>query len=108
MPFKGDTVVGNDVWIGYDALIMPGVKIGDEAIIASKSVVVKDVPAYTIVGGNPANEIRRRFSEDVIALLESAQWWNWSAQKITDSLEILTSNDEDALRNLFYTDRDFS
>ena len=108
LPFKGDTIIGNDVWIGYDALIMPGVKIGDGAIIASKSVVVKDVPAYTIVGGNPANEIRRRFSEDVIALLESAQWWNWSAQKITDSLEILTSNDEDALRNLFYTDRDFS
>jgi virginiamycin A acetyltransferase len=108
LPFKGDTIIGNDVWIGYDALIMPGVKIGDGAIIASKSVVVKDVPAYTIVGGNPANEIRRRFSEDVIALLQSAQWWNWSAQKITDSLEILTSNDEDALRNLFYTDRDFS
>lgn len=108
LPFKGDTIIGNDVWIGYDALIMPGVKIGDGAIIASKSVVVKDVPAYTIVGGNPANEIRRRFSEDVIALLESAQWWNWSAQKITDSLEILTSNDEDALRNLFYTARDFS
>jgi len=108
LPFKGDTIVGNDVWIGYDALIMPGVKIGDGAIIASKSVVIKDVPAYTIVGGNPANEIRKRFSEDIIALLQSAQWWNWSAQKITDSLEILTSNDEDALRNLFYTDRDFS
>lgn len=108
LPFKGDTIVGNDVWIGYDALIMPGVKIGDGAIIASKSVVIKDVPAYTIVGGNPANEIRKRFSEDIIALLQSAQWWNWSAQKITDSLEILTSNDEDALRNLFYTARDFS
>lgn len=108
LPFKGDTIVGNDVWIGYDALIMPGVKIGDGAIIASKSVVIKDVPAYTIVGGNPANEIRKRFSEDIIALLQSAQWWNWSAQKITDSLEVLTSNDEDALRSLFYTDRDFS
>lgn len=108
LPFKGDTIIGNDVWIGYDALIMPGVKIGDGAIIASKSVVVKDVPAYTIVGGNPAKEIKKRFSDDIIALLESAQWWNWSAQKITDSLEILTSNDEDALRSLFYTDRDFS
>ena len=73
LPFKGDTVVGNDVWIGYESLIMPGVKIGDGAIIAAKSVVVNDVPPYTIVGGNPATILKQRFDDETVKkLLEVA------------------------------------
>jgi len=91
-------VVGNDVWIGYDSLIMPGVTIGDGAIIAARSVVVKDVAPYTVVGGNPAKEIRKRFDEETIDLLERVRWWDWPAEKITRHLELLTSNDLPALR----------
>ncbi len=98
LPYKGDTVVGNDVWIGYDSLIMPGVTIGDGAIIAARSVVVKDVAPYTVVGGNPAKEIRKRFDEETIDLLEKVKWWDWPAEKITRHLELLTSNDLPALR----------
>ncbi|MBN1461074.1 MAG: CatB-related O-acetyltransferase [Armatimonadetes bacterium] len=79
LPFKGDAVVGNDVWIGYESLIMPGVHIGDGAIIAARSVVVGDVEPYMIVGGNPAVPIRRRCDQDVIAELLEIAWWNWSA-----------------------------
>lgn len=100
LPYKGDTVIQNDVWIGYEALIMPGVKIGNGAIIAAKSVVVTDVAPYTIVGGNPARPIRKRFSEETIALLQSIEWWDWPIEKITQSLEILTSNDEVKLRQI--------
>lgn len=98
LTYKGDTVIENDVWIGYDSLIMPGVTIGNGAIIAARSVVVKDVAPYSLVGGNPAKEIRKRFSDPVIELLQSAQWWNWSPGKITRHLETLTSNNEAALR----------
>ena len=98
LPYKGDTVVGNDVWIGYDSLIMPGVTIGDGAIIAARSVVVKNVAPYTVVGGNPAKEIRKRFDEETIDLLERVKWWDWPAEKITRHLELLTSNDMQALR----------
>src|SRR5690606_28719524 len=76
-PYKGDTVVGNDVWIGFEALIMPGVKIGNGAIIAARSVVVNDVPPYTIIGGNPARVIRERFSPETANELEAIAWWNW-------------------------------
>lgn len=100
LPFKGDTVVGNDVWIGFDSLIMPGVKIGDGAIIASRSVVTRNVEAYSVVGGNPAVEIRKRFSFEVIRILQKLQWWNWSASKITEHLEILASNDLSKLKAL--------
>lgn len=89
-PSKGDTVIGNDVWIGYDATIMPGVTIGDGAIIGSKSVVAKDVPPYTIVGGNPAREIRKRFSEERIQELLELKWWDWPVEKITKELSFLT------------------
>ena len=74
LPFKGDTVIGNDVWIGYEAVIMPGVKIGDGAIVAAKSVIVKDVPPYTVVGGNPATSLRQRFPDDTINVLLAIAW----------------------------------
>ena len=90
LSFKGDTVIENDVWIGYDATIMPGVHIGNGAIIASKSVVTKDVPDYAIVGGNPAQIIKYRFEEDVIAALLNTAWWNWPVEKITKNLDLIT------------------
>ena len=92
-PFKGNTVIGNDVWIGYKATIMPGITIGDGAIISTHSTVVKDVPPYTIVGGNPAKEIRKRFSEETIDKLLQLEWWNWAPEKITKHLDLLTADD---------------
>lgn len=82
----GDIVIGNDVWIGYEAVIMQGVTIGDGAIIATRSVVTKDVPPYTIVGGSPAKEIRKRFDEATIHQLLELQWWNWPAEKVKANL----------------------
>jgi virginiamycin A acetyltransferase len=99
LPFKGDTVVGNDVWIGYEATIMPGVQIGDGAIIAAKSVVVSHVPPYAIVGGNPAKLIRKRFADDVINTLLEIAWWNWDVEKISRNLEKIVDADIDALKN---------
>ena len=96
-PTKGDTIIGNDVWIGYKATIMAGVKIGDGAIIASQSVVTKDVAPYSIVGGNPAKEIRKRFSNEKIERLLKMQWWNWDLEKITKHIQDLTGNDLGAL-----------
>ncbi|MFC3199598.1 Vat family streptogramin A O-acetyltransferase [Parapedobacter deserti] len=90
LPFKGDTVIGNDVWIGSSATIMPGVKVGDGAIIATNATVTKDVAPYTIVGGNPAREIKKRFSTEKIAELLALKWWNWDIKKITENLELLT------------------
>ena len=98
-PYKGDTVIGNDVWIDYEAVIMAGVKIGDGAIIASKSVVTKDVPPYTIVGGNPATEIRKRFDDQAIAQLLEIAWWNWDIDKITRNLDQIVSANISTLRN---------
>lgn len=97
-PFKGDTVVGNDVWIGYNAVIMAGVHIGDGAIIGSCSVVTKDVEPYTIVGGNPAREIRKRFSDADIQTLLNIKWWDWEPEKRTHHVALLTGNDVQALR----------
>jgi virginiamycin A acetyltransferase len=99
LPYKGDTVIGNDVWIGYDSLIMPGVKIGDGAIIAARSVVVADVDPYTIVGGNPARPIKSRFPSETVQTLLEIKWWDWDIQKITRNLEIITSGDIAALVN---------
>lgn len=96
---KGDTVIGNDVWIGYQALIMPGVHIGNGAVIAAQAVVTRDVPAYTIVGGNPALPIRRRFDEATIALLEQIAWWDWPPERITANLAAITGTSPDALRH---------
>lgn len=100
LPYKGDTRVGNDVWMGYDCLIMPGVTIGNGAIISSRSVVVSDVPAYSIVGGNPAKVIRQRFSDEVIAELENIAWWDWPPEKITQNLAAITSGDIARLKAL--------
>jgi virginiamycin A acetyltransferase len=92
-PSKGDTRIGNDVWIGYNATIMPGVQVGDGAIIAANATVTKAVAPYAIVGGNPAREVKKRFSEtDIQALLE-LQWWNWDIEKITQHVHLLTSGD---------------
>ena len=79
---KGDIIIGNDVWIGYEAVIMAGVRIGDGAIIAARAVVTKDVPPYTIVGGTPAREIRKRFDEATTKRLLELKWWDWPADKI--------------------------
>ncbi|MCS3424626.1 virginiamycin A acetyltransferase [Rahnella sp. BIGb0603] len=97
LPFKGDTVIGHDVWIGYEALFMPGVKVGNGAIVSSKSVVTGDVPAYAIVGGNPAKVIRYRFDSETIARLEQIAWWNWPVEKISAHLALITAGDVDAL-----------
>ena len=92
-PKKGDINIGNDVWIGYNATIMAGVTIGDGAIIATNSTVVKDVQPYSIVGGNPAIEIKKRFTEDKIAKLLELKWWNWDIEKITKNVQNLVDND---------------
>ncbi|MGW4532835.1 CatB-related O-acetyltransferase [Nocardia sp. NPDC004340] len=84
IPSRGDTVVGNDVWFGYNSLIMPGVRIGDGAIIATGAVVTADVPPYTIVGGNPAQVVKQRFSDAEVAMLLRAAWWNWPVDLITE------------------------
>lgn len=99
LPYKGDTIVGNDVWIGYESVIMPGVKIGDGSIIAAKSVVVSNVPPYTIVGGNPAKLIKQRFTGEIVNALLEISWWNWKIEKISRHLDKIVSNDIDALRN---------
>jgi virginiamycin A acetyltransferase len=93
LPYKGDTVIGNDVWIGYEALIMPGVKIGNGAIISSRSVVTSDVPAYSIVGGNPAKVLKLRFPEQDIEKLEAIAWWDWPVEKISQYLKDIVSGD---------------
>ena len=94
---KGDIVIGSDVWIGYEAVIMAGVHVGDGAIIASRAVVTKDVPPYTIVGGMPAKEIRMRFDKDTVDRLQELQWWNWNIEKITRYLPHIMSGKIDEL-----------
>lgn len=96
-PQKGNITIGNDVWIGYNATIMAGVTIGDGAIIATNATVVKDVEPYSIVGGNPAKEIKKRFSKKTIAKLLELKWWDWDIEKITANLQHLTSNNIDDL-----------
>ncbi len=99
LPYKGDTIIGNDVWIGYKAVVMPGVKVGDGAIIAATSVVTADVSPYTVVGGNPAKLIRQRFEDGVTQALLEIAWWNWDIKKITQNLERIVAADIVALRN---------
>lgn len=98
-PNKGNTIIGNDVWIGYNATIMAGVRIGDGAIIATNATVTNDVEPYSIVGGNPAQEIRKRFSPEQIQKLLTLKWWNWDIQKITQNIKKLTSNNINDLIN---------
>lgn len=100
LPLKGDTIVGNDVWIGRRATIMPGVRIGDGAIISAEAVVVKDVEPYTIVGGNPAREIRKRFTTEVIQELLAIQWWDKDIELINQYIDAIVSGDMERLRTM--------
>ena len=100
LPFKGDTIIGNDVWIGQNVTILPGVHIGDGAIIGANSVVTKDIPPYHIAGGNPCKIIRKRFNEEFIDYLEEIKWWDWEEKKIFDNLEILCSNDLEKIKTI--------
>ena len=94
---KGNIIVGNDVWIGYEAVIFAGVTIGDGAIIGTRAVVTKDVPPYTIVGGIPAKPIRKRFSENVINTLLLIKWWDWSREKISEKIHAIQTGEIDQL-----------
>ena len=98
LPFKGDTIIGNDVWIGQNVTILPGVHIGDGTIIGANSVVTKDIPPYHIAGGNPCKIIRKRFNEEFIDYLEEVKWWDWEEDKIFKNLEILCSNDLEKIK----------
>ncbi|WP_100331863.1 CatB-related O-acetyltransferase [Bacillus xiapuensis] len=95
----GDTVVGNDVWIGTEAMIMPGVKIGDGAIVSARSVVTSDVPPYAIVAGNPAKVVKKRFSDSEIEQLLKLKWWDWPEQKIMKNIELICSENIEQLLN---------
>ena len=97
LPYKGDTVIGNDVWIGYDALIMPGVTIGDGAIIAARSVVTADIPPYAVVGGNPARIVRQRFDSDSARRLQAVAWWNRPTEWISKHLNQIRGGEIAAL-----------
>lgn len=94
---RGDIIIGNDVWIGYEAVIMAGVHIGDGAIIGARAVVTKDIPPFTIVGGVPARTIRKRFDDAVIDKLLALKWWNWSEERIRQNLPYLTRGEIDKL-----------
>lgn len=98
-PSKGDIIVGNDVWIGYDVTIMPGVKIGDGAIIGAKSVLTKDIPPYAVAAGNPARIIKQRFSDTEVAQLLEIKWWDWEIEKITRNIPLIMQGDVQALKN---------
>ncbi|WEK52581.1 MAG: type B chloramphenicol O-acetyltransferase [Candidatus Kaistia colombiensis] len=93
----GDTVIGHDVWIGAEAMIMPGIRIGDGAVIGSRALVTRDVEPYTIVGGNPARPIRKRFTDETIAMLLEMAWWDWEIGQIRDAMPLLCSGDVVAL-----------
>ncbi|GLI56640.1 hexapeptide transferase [Propionigenium maris DSM 9537] len=97
----GDTVVGNDVWIGAEAVIMPGVMIGDGAVIGSRALVTKDVEAYSIVGGNPAKEIKKRFRHREIEMLLEIKWWEWDVETIDENMDYICSDDIEGLYNRY-------
>ena len=94
---KGNIIIGNDVWIGYGAVILSGVTVGDGAIIGARAVVTKDVPPYTIVGGVPARQIRKRFDDETIKKLLTLQWWNWDYEKIRKNIPAIQSGDIESL-----------
>ena len=100
LPLKGDTVIGNDVWIGQHVTIMPGVHIGDGAIIAANATVSRDVPAYHIFGGNPAEMIKKRFDDDLISYLLALKWWDWAPEKIFAHLDVLCSRDIESIKTI--------
>lgn len=96
---KGDTVVGNDVWIGYEAVVLSGVTIGDGAVIGARAVVTRDVPPYTVVGGVPARPIRRRFDDATVERLEALRWWDWDEAKIKRNIPLIQSGNLAALED---------
>ena len=96
---KGDTVVGNDVWIGYEAVVLSGVTIGDGAVIGARAVVTRDVPPYTVVGGVPAGPIRRRFDDATVERLEALRWWDWDEAKIQRNIPLIQSGNLAALED---------
>lgn len=89
--FKGDTIVGNDVWFGQNVTVMPGVHIGDGAIIGANSVVASDIPPYAVAVGNPARVVKKRFDDETISKLLDLKWWDWDIEKISDNIEKLIS-----------------
>lgn len=95
---KGDIIIDNDVWIGYEAVILSGVTIGDGAVIGCRAVVTKDVPPYTIVGGVPAKPIRKRFDEETIKELQKIKWWDWPEEKIAGKIPAIQAGDLEELR----------
>ena len=99
LPHKGDTVIGNDVWIGHKAVIMPGVTIGDGSIVAAWSVVTKSYPSYSVIGGNPARLIRKRFDDELIDLLLKLRWWDKRPEEVTELIPLLVSPDLDDVKN---------
>jgi virginiamycin A acetyltransferase len=101
LPVKGDIVIGHDVWLGYDCLIKNGVTIGNGAIVAAKAVVVKDVPAYSIVAGNPAKVVKMRFDQETIAKLQSIAWCDWPIEKINTNLKAICNLDMQLLEKAF-------
>lgn len=100
LPLKGDTVVGNDVWIGQNVTVLPGTHIGDGAIIGANSVVAGDIPAYCVAAGDPCRVIRRRFDDELTSYLLELKWWDWDAEKIFRNLEALCSGDLSRIRNI--------
>jgi virginiamycin A acetyltransferase len=99
LPVKGDIIVGNDVWLGYDSLVKNGVTIGNGAIIAARAVVINDVPAYSIVAGSPAKVVKMRFNDATIQRLEKIAWWDWNIEKINQNLKLICNLDIDQLEN---------
>ncbi|MEF9896175.1 MAG: CatB-related O-acetyltransferase, partial [Clostridia bacterium] len=99
LPFKGDIVIGNDVWIGRESVIMPGVKIGDGTIIAAYSVVTKDIEPYTIAGGNPVQCIKKRFDDEFIKLLLRLRWWDFEPNKLSEFLPMLCNSNLSEVKN---------
>lgn len=100
LPFKGDTVVGNDVWFGQNVTVLPGVHIGDGAVIGANSVVAKDIPPYTIAAGNPCRVLRQRFDSEFTQYLLELKWWDWPADKIFANMEALCSADLSKIRSI--------
>ena len=100
LPLKGDTIVGNDVWFGQNVTVLPGVRIGDGAIIGANSVVGKSIPPYTVASGNPCRVVRPRFDPELPAYLLDLKWWDWPPEKIFDNLESLCSGDLSRIRSI--------
>ena len=100
LKLKGDTIIGNDVWIGQNVTVLPAVHIGDGAIIGANSVVAKDIPPYSVAVGNPCEVKRKRFDENLIEYLLKIKWWDWSAEKIFKNMEALCSGDLSKIKNI--------